>query len=120
MIAYCGLTCDTCPIYLATMEQDEARQQSMRASIARLCTETYGMVLKPEDIGDCDGCRSNAGRLFSGCKDCGIRKCASQRSLENCASCPDYPCNALVEFFSHEPAAQQTLDTIRSGIGSYH
>lgn len=114
MIAYCGLTCDTCPIYLATLEQDKDHQQTMRASIARLCTETYGMALKPEDINDCDGCTANTGRLFTGCKDCKIRNCASQHALKNCAYCKEYACEELSAFHGHEPGARETLEKIRS------
>ncbi|NJK87886.1 MAG: hypothetical protein HC906_19900 [Bacteroidales bacterium] len=50
----CGLICDTCPVHLATFEPDKSRQQIMRESIAEI-------VL----------------RLFSGCVNCEIRKCAS-------------------------------------------
>ena len=64
MMAYCGLDCRNCPIHLATLEQDKTRQQEMRISIARICKEKYGMDLRAEDIADCDGCRSNTGRIF--------------------------------------------------------
>ncbi|HEY4787708.1 MAG TPA: DUF3795 domain-containing protein [Bacteroidales bacterium] len=114
MIAYCGLTCSTCPIYLATLEEDKAKQQTMRASIARLCTETYGMILQPGDINDCDGCIADTGRLFSGCAKCEIRECASQRSIMNCAYCEEYACARLTESFDHEPGARETLEKIRN------
>ena len=114
MIAYCGLTCDTCPIYLATIEQDKAQQQTMRASIALLCTETYGMALQPGDINDCDGCTANTGRLFSGCINCGIRVCAIQQHLENCAHCNEFACVKLSTFLSHEEGAKTKLEEIRT------
>lgn len=114
MIAYCGLNCDTCPIHLATLEQDKSSQQKMRVSIARLCFEQYGMKLQPEDINDCDGCRTDKGRLFSGCRNCEIRKCASQRNLESCAYCSEYICDILKEFLLHEPSAQTRLEEIRN------
>lgn len=41
MLAYCGLTCDSCPIHLATLEQDKSRQQTMRESIAEQCSCGY-------------------------------------------------------------------------------
>jgi len=115
MIAYCGLTCDTCPVYLATLEEDKNLQLTRRASIAQLCSETYGMEMKPEDITDCDGCVSNK-RLFSGCMKCEIRTCANQRSLLNCAYCDDYACEKLAAFLGQEPSAQTTLETIRKTL----
>jgi hypothetical protein len=114
MMAYCGLTCDSCPIHLATLEQNKSRQQEMRVSIAWLCTEQYGMSLQPEDITDCDGCRANTGILFSGCLNCEIRKCASRRNLESCAFCPEYACDILKNFLRGEPDARSRLEEIRN------
>jgi hypothetical protein len=34
MIAYCGLACFSCPIHLATLEKDLARQAKMRIDYA--------------------------------------------------------------------------------------
>jgi hypothetical protein len=113
MIAYCGLTCDSCPIHLATLEQDKSRQLTIRESIAEQCSKLYGMNLQLEDITDCDGCRANTGRLFSGCSNCEIRKCAVQKNIENCAYCNDYACERLKEHFSHDSIAQNRLEEIR-------
>jgi hypothetical protein len=112
MIAFCGLICDTCPIHLATLENDPTRQQTMRESIAELCAKQYGMNLQPENITDCDGCLANAGRLFSGCKICEIRKCASHKNIKNCALCSDYACPTLQEHFLHDPSALTRLEEI--------
>ncbi|UCH15125.1 MAG: DUF3795 domain-containing protein [Bacteroidales bacterium] len=114
IIAYCGLVCDSCPIHLASLEQNKSRQKKMRISIARLCSEKYGMNLQPDDINDCDGCRADTGRLFSGCLNCKIRNCASQRNLESCAFCPEYACDNLKEIFRGEPEAQTRLEEIRN------
>jgi hypothetical protein len=116
MIAYCGLVCESCPVHLATLEQDKYQQQKMRESIAELCSKQYGMNLQPDDINDCDGCRADTGRLFSGCYICAVRKCASQKNIENCAYCNDYACAILKEHFSHDPDAQTHLEDIRQAI----
>ncbi len=113
MIAYCGLACDSCPIHLATFEKDRSRQQEMRVSIASFISEHYQMNLKAGDITDCDGCGANTGRLFSQCRNCEIRKCATLRDLESCAQCPDYACDKLAELFSRDPAAQANLEELR-------
>jgi hypothetical protein len=113
MLAYCGLVCDTCPIYLATRVVDTEEQTKMRVEIARLCKEQYGMKYEPADITDCDGCRTKEGRLFSGCRDCAIRNCASGKGLENCAHCVEYVCERLETFFSSEPTAKTRLDEVR-------
>jgi hypothetical protein len=114
--AYCGLACDSCLILLATLEQDESQQQTMRESIAEKCSAIYGMSLKPEDITDCDGCRSNTGRIFSGCLSCGIRTCAIERNLSSCAYCNEYACVKLQKHFELDPQAQIRLEEIRQII----
>ncbi len=118
MTAYCGLNCETCPIHLATLEQDKARQKTMRVSIAKLCAEQYGMNLRPEEITDCDGCRADMGRLFSGCLKCEIRKCASGKNLQTCAHCTEYACDKLKDIFRLDPGAQTRLEEIRATFKS--
>ncbi len=119
LTAYCGLVCDTCPIYLATRQEDPKEQARMRAEIARLCNQKYGTAFGAADINDCDGCRREGGRLFFGCRDCHIRQCARQKGLENCAHCSEYICEALGKFFAAEPEAKVRLDGL-SKAAKYH
>ena len=113
-IAYCGLDCSACPIHLATLEPDAVKQYAMRVSIAHECFVHYGMKLQPEEVNDCDGCLANTGRLFSSCRNCEIRKCASAKELESCAFCEDYACELLDEMFRSDPEAKSRLEKIRS------
>ena len=116
MLAYCGLTCTTCPVHLATMQENKEEQARMRAEIVRLCNERYGTNYKLEEITDCDGCRTEGDRLFSASKNCNIRKCAREKKLDNCAYCPEYACSTLEAFFKAEPAARTRLDEIKNRI----
>ncbi len=116
MVAYCGLDCESCPIHQATLEADPARQQAMRQSIAELCSVQYGMNLQAEEVTDCDGCRANTGRLFSGCAQCAIRACIRSKNLESCAYCPHYACEKLLKHFELDPLAKDRLDQIRTQI----
>jgi len=113
MIAYCGLICDTCPIHLATLEQDDSRKQLMRISIAEQCSKIYGLNMQPEDVTDCDGCKAETGRLFSGCMNCEIRNCVKNRNLDGCAFCEAYACEKLGKHFDADPEAKRRLDKIR-------
>jgi hypothetical protein len=114
MLAYCGLACDTCPVHLATLEQDHSKRHSMRETIAQMCREQYGMNLQLQDITDCDGCRSGTDRLFFGCANCEIRVCAIDKKLTSCAFCPDYACEKLLKHFKSDPSAQSRLDKLRT------
>ncbi len=113
ILAYCGLLCHTCQIYLATREEDAGAQARMRAEIARVCREQYGLAYSPQDITDCDGCPGEGQRLFVACSACKMRNCARARGLETCASCPEYPCPDLRAFLESEPEARRRLDALR-------
>jgi hypothetical protein len=116
MVAYCGLTCQGCPIYWATREEDPEKKLKMRVAIARLGQEHYGVTMRPEDITDCDGCNLENARIYSGCKQCEIRICARERKVETCAHCPDYACEKLQKSFAAEPSSKIKLEVIRSTI----
>lgn len=112
-LAYCGLNCSTCPIFLSSREKDKNRSQEMKVSIAKLCSEHYGMYMPLEEITECDGCRAGTGRLFSRCRICGIRNCADRRNLESCAECSDYACDNLLDIFIDDPGARVRLEQMR-------
>jgi hypothetical protein len=84
----------------------------MRSEIVSLCKEHYGINYKLEDIADCDGCRTEGGRLFSASRNCLIRKCAREKQLGNCAYCPEYACGKLEALFKTDPNAKTRLDEI--------
>ncbi len=112
-ISYCGLDCETCPIYVATREQDKDRQMRMRTEIAEMCTKHYGVTYEAKDINDCNGCRGG-GRLFFGCDGCRSRNCAIARGIDNCAHCKEYVCSELEAFFVKDPGARARLNEIRA------
>ena len=113
MIAYCGLKCDSCTIHLATITKDKYIQQTMRITIAEECSQIYGINLQPEDINDCDGCKADTKRLFNSCMNCEIRKCATDKKIENCAYCNAFACEKLKEHFLLDPGSQARLTEIR-------
>jgi hypothetical protein len=115
-MAYCGLNCGGCPIFLATREEDADERRRTRMEIALKCNEHYGVQYGPEDITDCDGCKSESGKLFQGCLICEIRPCAQERKLESCGHCDDFVCSRLEALFKTDPAARTRLEGIRRSI----
>jgi Ni,Fe-hydrogenase III small subunit len=111
-IAYCGLACESCPIHLATLEKDDSVKANMRIEIAEQLARIYKTTPKPEIITDCDGCKATGGRLFTGCIDCEIRKCAIVKQVINCAYCGEYACDKLRRHFAIDPGAQVRLEEI--------
>jgi len=98
---------------LATIEKDPKKKHEMRTEIAQKIKEYYKENMKAEDVTDCDGCRAKEGRLFSGSKNCEIRKCAQSKEVENCAHCSEYACEKLNKLFNTDLQAKEKLDEIR-------
>ena len=113
-LGYCGLDCRTCPIHLATLEVEDEKKVLMRAEIARICRERYGLSLEANDVGDCDGCRSE--KLFITCSSCQIRRCAMEKHVTSCAFCEQYACERLGGIFLEDPAARDRLEMIRNRL----
>jgi len=107
MIAYCGLVCSDCPTFLATQNDDDiARQET-----ADLYAEKFGLNFKPEDI-NCDGCKSEGGKLIGYCQSCEIRRCCREKGLENCIFCDDRPCESLAKFLEFSPDAKARFEAL--------
>jgi len=109
ILAYCGLSCDECGAYIATVNDDDAK----RAEMAETWSKEFNGNLKPSDI-NCVGCLSTEEPLFMHCKVCEIRKCGIERGVENCAHCDDYACDQLVKFFEMAPPCREALERIRN------
>jgi hypothetical protein len=113
-ISYCGLDCSKCTVLIAGKETDKSRKEVLVNEIINKCRELYGINYKFDDINICDGCKAETGRIFSGCINCGIRKCAIEKKISSCAFCDDYPCTLLLKFFEADPEARSRLDAVRS------
>ena len=112
MIAYCGLVCTDCPTFLATQNDDNiAREKTVD-----LYAQKFGFKLKPEDI-NCDGCKSESGKLIGYCQSCNIRQCCREKNLENCAHCNDQPCEKLSQFHEFSTDAKASFEALK---GIYH
>ena len=117
-LAYCGIDCAKCPVFIATANDDnELRQKTAQEwnGIYRDYMETLGMQeLKLQDM-NCRGCKTEEGR-FLGCMSCPIRKCCRDKELTTCAACTDFEtCDMLQGFYSNilHRQAKDNLDRIR-------
>ncbi len=111
MISMCGLNCSDCPTYIATQKDDD----NLRKKVVKDWGAMLQMDLKPEDI-NCDGCITKEGKTFAHCKNCAVRICGMEKSIENCAICDDYSCKKLDNFLEKFPTqdARNRLEMIRS------
>lgn len=107
MIAYCGLDCNQCNAYKATIVNDD----SLREQTAAEWSKMFGVEIKADDI-NCLGCKSAL--RIGNCNVCGIRTCGVSKSVENCAECSDFGCKQIVDFLSMAPEAKANLESLRA------
>ncbi len=107
MIAFCGLNCSECPMYIATQNDDD----NARAESAAMLKKIYGLEFKPEEI-NCDGCHTKKGRLLGYCNECKIRACGMEKKFDNCAQCKDQPCENLSEFHRLSSNAKTAFEEV--------
>ena len=105
MIAYCGLDCEKCDAYLATINDDQA----LREKTAKLWSELNHAPILPEHI-NCQGCRVNGAKTVYCESLCGIRQCALQKGVTTCGDCPELEsCQTVGVILSNNPAALENL-----------
>lgn len=105
MIAYCGLDCEKCDAYLATIRDD----QVLREKTAKLWSELNNAPILPEHI-NCEGCRMNGVKTVYCDSLCSIRQCALIKSVITCGDCPELEkCQTVGVVISNNPATLENL-----------
>ncbi len=104
-IACCGLDCETCDAYLATIHDD----QPLRERTARLWSELNRAPILPEHI-NCEGCRGDGAKTVFCESLCAIRRCAQEKGVDTCGGCPALEsCQTVGAVFSSNPDALKNL-----------
>lgn len=104
-IAYCGLDCEACDARLATIQDDDA----LRERTAALWSRLNGYPITKEMI-NCTGCRTEGVKTIYCSEICQIRKCARERELPTCGSCPELgACQTLAAITGSNPQALENL-----------
>ncbi len=105
MIAYCGLDCEKCDAYIATINNDDA----LREKTAKLWSEMNNAPIT-KDMINCVGCRVE-GVKTPYCENmCEIRSCASEKKVDTCGGCTKIDeCAKLQWVFENSPQARDNL-----------
>ena len=105
MIAYCGLDCEKCDAYLATIHDDQA----LREKTAKLWAELNHAPILPEHI-NCEGCRVDGVKTVYCESLCDIRQCALKKDMTTCGCCQNVETFQTVgEIISNYPDALKNL-----------
>ena len=93
MIGYCGLDCEKCDAYIATVNDD----QTLREKTAKLWAELVG-------------CRVDGVKTVFCEHMCEIRKCALSKGVSTCGDCPELEiCGTVGAIISNNPVALENL-----------
>ena len=92
VLTRCGYRCDLCLAYRPNVEQNPLNRKILSDGWFKY----YGFRIPPERI-LCDGCMTETPTLID--NSCPVRPCVIEREMENCATCPDYGCEKLIERF---------------------
>lgn len=105
LIAYCGLDCEKCDAYLATVHDDQA----LREKTAKRWSELNHITIFPEDI-HCEGCRAEGVKTVFCDKLCDIRQCALKKGVETCGACAELEkCPTVDKIISTNSTALKNL-----------
>ena len=105
MIGCCGLDCEKCDAYIATINNNQA----LREKTAKLWAKLNNAPILPEHI-NCEGCRVNGVKTVFCEKVCEIRKCALEKSFSTCGDCPELDsCQTVEAMLSNTPSAMENL-----------
>ena len=90
LVSVCGLYCRACGIYTSTRENNVENLQR----IAMRMNVPLGEIR-------CNGCRTETRTAY--CKNCFMVKCATEKGIDFCGQCSDYPCSEIKDFQSKMP-----------------
>lgn len=105
-LAYCGMLCYECPIYIATKNND--LQAKKRLAIE--CS-TENITFTADDM-TCEGCFWDKNDRSKMCGVCEIRQCAKNKSIDNCGACSEYPCEIIERRLPIDSENRVRLDRI--------
>ena len=104
-IAYCGLDCEKCDAYIATVNDD----QELREKTADLWAKLNNAPILPEHI-NCEGCRTNGVKTVYCDSLCAIRQCALKKGIETCGDCEELEgCPIIGAMISNNPGVLDNL-----------
>ena len=115
-ICHCGLYCENCAVKskvepAAAMLYVEMQKAGFEDIINFIPDgEAFWRFLKSVATeGACVSCKAGSGN--PGCK---VRTCATEKGIELCALCPDYPCDKFPAFFEGYPILKSDNEFLRS------
>jgi len=107
MIGYCGLDCEKCEAYIATIKDDD----NLREQTAKLWAKLNNASILPEHI-NCQGCRTDGIKTIFCDSLCQIRQCALKHGVVTCGNCTEISdCRTLTMVTEGNTEARKNLES---------
>ena len=114
----CGLNCKKCAAYIATVTNNDKLREVTASEWNRKYSVTGRLPVTKADI-NCLGCLSLINLIYKHCKECGVRKCALKKGIQNCGECSDYNfCPKISSLHKRIPEGKKTCDLVNETISS--
>ncbi len=108
LIACCGLNCEKCDAYNATVNNDD----TLREKTAQLWSKMNHVIITADMI-NCQGCRSDGVKTVYCENMCEIRKCVQKNKFATCGDCPKLEkCRKIRAIIRNYPEALVNLKKI--------
>lgn len=108
MIGYCGLDCEKCDAYIATIHNDD----TLREKTAKHWAELNNAPITADMI-NCMGCHADGVKTPFCAYMCEIKKCASKKGVETCADCSEtQDCKTVAEILNNSQEAKKNLSEV--------
>lgn len=104
MLGCCGLDCESCDTYKATINNDD----ELREKTAKLWSELNKITITKEMI-NCVGCRMDGVKTYYCSEMCGIRKCALGKATRPAANAPKWRNAKPLRRFTKTATAQKAI-----------
>jgi hypothetical protein len=63
----------------------------------------------------CTGCWNNAGDCYwVGCNNCSLSICCTEKQINHCVECSDFPCEPYIKFASGGDIYKKAMDYLKS------
>ena len=105
LIACCGIDCESCDAYKATVNNDN----KLREKTAKKWRVMYEIPELTAESINCLGCRVE-GVKIAHCNDCQIRNCVQEKGFNTCGNCKELDtCKIISYVVQNVPGAKENL-----------
>jgi hypothetical protein len=112
MIAFCGLVCESCDIRRAPEDPEAAERIVVWFKEEGWLKENEGIHEVIEHYMYCRGCKGDRSVHWS--PECPLLVCCTNKGLEFCCQCSEFPCEQLVEWAEQGEPYSQALARLKA------